>query len=138
MTRTSGWRAIAYWSVAIGSVTFSVASMMSIGLFVAPLALLLCWLAAWRAHAWPEAAVGTLMGAGGVCLVIAYLHRSYVPCPDGPVRLRPGQHFSCGGFDASPWLAVGAVLLAAGVSSYVLFRRRSADVGGVAPKPGAA
>ncbi len=137
MTRTSGWPAIAHWSVAIGSVIFCVVAMMSIGLFLAPLALLLSWLAARRAHAWPEASAGSLIGAGGVCLLIAYLHRSEVPCPDGPVHLRPGQHFSCGGFDPLPWLAVGVVLVAAGVSSYVLFRRRNKNVG-VAPKPGAA
>jgi len=97
---------------------------MTIGLFVAPVALLLCLAAALFAHAWPEAPLGALLGTGAMCLLIGFLHLNYVPCAAGPLQLASGEHFRCGGFPPAPWLVVGAGLVTASLGAYALSRRR--------------
>ena len=121
----AGWPSLLTWSLAFAVLAFSVASAMTIGLFVAPFALLLCLAAALLAHAWPEAPVGALLGTGAFCLLIGFLHLNYVPCPAGLLRLAPGEHFRCGGFPPTPWLVVGAGLVTASLGAYALSRRRS-------------
>jgi hypothetical protein len=39
------------------------------------------------------------------------------------MRLAHGEHFSCGGFDPMPWLAIGALLTAAGFVGYLVSKR---------------
>ncbi len=121
----AGWPSLLTWSLAFAALAFSVASAMTIGLFVAPFALLLCLAAALLAHAWPEAPIGALLGTGAICLLIGFLHLNYVPCPTGPLLLGPGEHFRCGGFPPTPWLVVGAGLVTASLGAYALSRRRS-------------
>ena len=121
----AGWPSLLTWSLAFAALAFSVASAMTIGLFVAPFALLLCSAAALLAQAWPEAPIGAILGTGAICLLIGFLHLNYVPCPAGPLRLAPGEHFRCGGFPPTPWLVVGAGLVIATLGAYALSRRRS-------------
>ena len=123
----AGWVALGFWSIALGAVAFSLASALSIGVYVVPFALLLCSLAALRATAWPEAPLGALVGAGSVSLLIGFLHLHYVPCPSGPQWLAPGESFACGGLPPTPWLLVGASLVATGLGGYALCRRRPAS-----------
>jgi hypothetical protein len=125
----AGWRSLLSWSLAFAALAFSVASAMTIGRFVAPFALLLCLAAALLAHAWPEAPLGALLGTGAVCLYIGFLHLNYVPCPAGPLRLAPGEHFTCGGFPPTPWLVLGAGLVTASFGAYALSRRRADSLG---------
>ena len=120
----AGWASLLAWSLAFAALAFSVVSAMTIGLFVAPFALLLCFAAALFATAWPEAPLGALLGTGAICLLIGFLHLDYVPCPTGELRLAPGGHSKCGGFPPTPWLVAGAGLVTASLGAYVLFRRR--------------
>jgi len=135
--RITSWPALWFWSVALGTLAFAAASAMTIGRLVAPFALLLCVLAGLRARAWPQALLGGLIGAGAVCLLIGFLHLSYVPCPAGPQTLAPGESFSCGGFDPTPWLAIGAGLVAMGLVAYALYRRYTVPLIVDAHRPGA-
>src|SRR5574341_1183943 len=119
----AGWPSLLVWSVTFAALAFSVASAMTVGLFLAPFVLLLSLAAALLAHAWPEAPLGALLGTGAICLLIGFLHVNYVPCPVGPLTLGPGEHFKCGGFPPAPWLVVGASLVTVSLGAYVLFRR---------------
>jgi hypothetical protein len=121
----AGWPSLLAWSLAFAALAFSFVSAMTVGLFVAPFALLLCLAAALLATAWPEAPLGALLGTGAICLLIGFLHLDYVPCPTGELRLAPGEHFRCGGFRPTPWLVAGAGLVSASLGAYALFRRRS-------------
>jgi hypothetical protein len=112
--------------VAVGSFVFAFISSASIGLFILPFASFACWFVSRRARWWPES-LGGFVGAGVVFLLIAYINRGYVPCPEGPVtmRLRPDERFSCGGFDPLPWLFVGAILVSLGLAGYFAFASAS-------------
>lgn len=123
MRKRRGWQSLAEWSVAFGLVALAFIGAMTIGMFVLPVALATVVLAARRNRAWPEALMGGLVGVGGMCLFVAYRNRSYSPCPTGTIRLTQGEHFSCGGFDPVPWLAIGLLLTAAGFASYLVVRR---------------
>ena len=121
--RITGWPALGFWSLALSAVAFAAASALTVGVFVAPFALLLCAVAGLKVHAWPQALLGVLIGAGAVCLFIGFLHRGYVPCPAGPHTLAPGERFRCGGFDPAPWLTTGAGLVILGLVSYAFYSR---------------
>jgi hypothetical protein len=110
---------------------------MTIGMFIAPFALLLCALAGFRANAWPPFLLAILVGPGLVALLIGFLHLDYVPCPPGPLTAGPGEHFKCGGFDPTPWLTTGAGLVALGLSAYALYRRHAGNSIRDAHSPGA-
>jgi hypothetical protein len=101
-----------FWAWAAAGVLFmfSVVSGFSIGLFIAPFALV--FLLALARHS-PHRAerAGLALGAGFVLLFIAYANRS-------------GEHE-----DPLPWLVSGAALSAAGIAAYTLYghaRRASA------------
>jgi hypothetical protein len=95
------------WAVAGALVTFSLVAAASIGLFVLPVAALATALVARRTRARAEP-LGALVGAGAICLLIAWLQRA------------PG------GFDWRPWLVAGAILAGLGVAGYGLLVRRVA------------
>jgi len=125
MRDRTGWPSLLEWSLALGLIAFAVISVMSIGVFVLPFGVMALAIAARRNRAWPESLSGGLVGAGGVCLVVAYRNRAYSPCPPlgTPMRLSFGEHFTCGGFDPTPWLAIGLLMTGAGLVSYLAFRR---------------
>jgi len=127
MKDRGGWLAFAEWALALALLSLAVIGAASIGVFLLPFALLALALAARRNRAWPEAPTGGMTGVGSICLFVAYTHRAYTPCPTGPIRIRAetGYHgpFSCGGFDPTPWLAVGLLLTAAGCVGYLISRR---------------
>src|SRR5438105_3498447 len=51
-----------------------------------------------------------------VIALIGLLNLDYHPCPNGTVVLPPGQtSYECGGFDGTPWLIVGALLMVGAV-----------------------
>lgn len=119
----TGWRSLILWSIAFGTITFTVISAASIGLFVAPFALLITIIVVvwsrFRSEALPG---GLLIGPGVIFLLVAFLNRGYVPCSAEPVSLTAGQNFSCGGLDPTPWLITGQILVAAGLASYFLLK----------------
>jgi hypothetical protein len=95
------------WALAGALVTFSLIAAASIGLFVLPVAALVTALVA-RSTRLAAETLGALVGAGAICLVIAWLQRA------------PG------GFDWRPWLVAGTVLAALGIAGYGLLGRRFA------------
>src|SRR4051812_37606011 len=101
--RNAGRRAILEWSVAAALIILGVLTLPSIGFLVLPLGLIACAVAAWRNHAWPDAALGTLSGAAGVCVLVAFLNLGYLPCVPGSVELARGQMSYCGGMNPVPW-----------------------------------
>ena len=127
MSRRSGWQALAEWAIAFALISLVVIAAMSIGMFILPFAAVALGFAGTRNRAWPEAAMGALVGVGTACLFVAYRNRSYAPCPQGPMRLAWGQHFSCGGLDPTPWLVVGAVTIGAGIIGYLAARHTRLD-----------
>jgi hypothetical protein len=75
---------------------------------------------------WPEGAVGTLAGAGTVCLLIGLLNLGGGrPCPASPatslsdiLAAPDSQASSCGGVAPLPLLAAGSLSLVAGALLY--------------------
>lgn len=126
ITRRTGWRALTEWAIAFATLAFAVIAAMSIGMVVLPVALGLLALAAFRNRLWPESLFGAFVGAGATLLVIAFLNRDHTPCPPQGtmISLAPGQSFACGGFSPTPWLIVGLLAAALGISGYFLARRR--------------
>ena len=127
MSRT-GWPALLEWAVAFGLFALTFIGAASIGIFVAPFAIVAMVLAVRRSRDWPEALLGGMAGVGSVSLFIAYRNRGYVPCPpsETTIRLRRGESYfsSCHGIDPLPWLIVALVLAAVGVGGYFVFRGR--------------
>jgi hypothetical protein len=107
------------------AVAFSVVAAASVGPLAMPLALvLLTWAALQSRH--PAEAVGLVVGCGLVLIVIGLVHRDDVPCGrSGHLSARVGEHVSCGGIDATPWLATGAVAVAFGLVAYSAHSLRS-------------
>jgi len=126
MRNRSGWQSFAEWALALALLSFALIGAASIGVFVFPFAIAALVFAERRNRAWPEPLMGGLVGIGSVLLFVAYRNRHYSPCPPGrfPMRLAHGEHFSCGGFDPMPWLAIGALLMGAGWVSYLVSIRR--------------
>jgi hypothetical protein len=123
MRNRNGWRSFLEWAVALALLSFALIGAATIGIFVFPFAIVALIVAERRNRPWPESLMGGLTGIGSVCLFVAYRNRGYAPCPSGPMRLAHGQHFSCGGFDPTPWLAIGLVLTVSGFVGYLVSRR---------------
>jgi hypothetical protein len=102
-----GCRRFWLWALAGALVTFSLVAAASIGLFVLPLAALATALVA-RSTRLAAQALGALVGAGAICLLIAWLQRE------------PG------GFESRPWLVAGVVLGTLGIAGYGMLARRLA------------
>jgi hypothetical protein len=113
--------AFAAWCVIGAAACFSILSLLTIGPFVLLLALMLTGLLLWRVEfGWAMA--GMISGAGIPLLYVAWLNR------DGPgeVCTRTATSEACGD-QWSPWpfVAVGLLLLVAGVVVFVRQRGRS-------------
>ena len=115
------WLWFAGWAVAGACLALIVSQ---IGVFTFPAGVVLIVVLTWHA---PRHALGFVAGVGAVGVVIGALSLDYHPCPrDGVTVLEPGQtSFECGGFDGTPWLVVGAVLVVAAMVGYALANRRS-------------
>jgi hypothetical protein len=120
-----GWASFLIWAATGMAVAFSVIAAASVGLFVMPFALVLViWAARQSRH--PAEAVGLVVGCGLVLIVIGLVHRDDVPCgSSGHLSARAGEQVSCGGFDATPWLATGAAAVAFGLVAYSAHSLRS-------------
>ncbi|MFE9850469.1 hypothetical protein ACFYPN_16880 [Streptomyces sp. NPDC005576] len=97
---------------------FSLAGLLSIGLFFVPLALVGAALLLWK-RAFPGA-FGLLSGASLIALYLAYINRG------GPGTVCKGAHTVCTD-EYAPWpfLVVAAVLVAGGLFGFVAVRRRN-------------
>jgi hypothetical protein len=117
--RAGAWPFLA-WAVTGAALCLALFSILSIGLFVFPVAAgAVVFLAIWR-RSRGAAAAGLLSGAGVIPICIAYLNRG------GPgtvcTALRGGQQCTD---EWSPWpfLAIGAVLVVAGALAFWRLRR---------------
>jgi hypothetical protein len=130
MEGQAGWRSLGEWALAFALLAVAVLGALSIGVFVLPVAVAALAFAARRNRRWPEPALGALIGVGVVCLYVAFRGRDYSPCPPSgtPMRLGPGERFTCGGLDPVPWLAVGLVLGAVGLLGYLALRRAHREI----------
>jgi hypothetical protein len=63
----------------VSVVAIGVLSLPSLGMFLLPVALAACTLAATRNRFWPESACGVLAGTGIAGLLVGFLHLGYVP-----------------------------------------------------------
>jgi hypothetical protein len=95
------------WGLSGALVAFSFVAAASVGLFVLPAAAFVTVLVA-RATRGRAEPLGALVGAAGVCFLVAWIQR-------GP-----------GGMDSGPWLIAGIVLTALGLGGYGLLTRRLA------------
>lgn len=93
-----------------------------IGLLTVPIGVVL---AIWLARGNPgREMLGLLEGVGAIGVVVGLVNLDYRPCPSGQVVLRPDQtSFSCGGFDGTPWLIAGLVVMALVPLAYRQLRR---------------
>jgi hypothetical protein len=125
MRNRSGWQSFAEWAFALALLSFALIGAATNGMFVFPFAIIALVFAERRNRPWPESLMGGLAGVGSVSLFVAYTNRDYAPCPPGrfPMKLSHGEHFSCGGFDPMPWLAIGALLTAAAFIGYFVSKR---------------
>ena len=113
------WRRFGAWA-AVGACFALGVSVL--GLFTIPVGVVLAlWLTRNRSGI---AAIGTLVGAGTVAVLLGSLHRGYQPC--SPQRstlvLLPGQRSissSCGGVDGWHWIVVGTALIAVATVIYI-------------------
>lgn len=125
MAKRRGWIAFLEWSTSAAFLVFAVLSLPSVGLFILPFALIVCWWVTHHARVWPEG-LGSFGGAGSVLLFVAFSNRNSVPCPPSGsnFRVAPGETGSCGGLDPTPWLTIGAALVCVSVIGYALDRFR--------------
>jgi hypothetical protein len=100
--------------------TIAVLGMLTIGVFVLPIALVAVWLIARRDGA-NGAAWGIVSGMGALLLVVAWLNRS----GPGDVCTETATGGSCTE-QASPWpwLIAGVALFTVGLSVFMYYRRR--------------
>ena len=121
------WRSLVAWAAAFGLAGLTLITAMSIGVFVLPVAAVALVLVARRSHAWPEAALGGLIGVGALCCFVAYRNRVYAPCLQAgtPIQLAAGERLTCGGFAPVPWLAFGALQLLVGLAAYLIVSLRT-------------
>jgi len=117
--RTATWFGL--WAVAGAATALGVLTLLTIGVFVLPAAIVLCGVLAWRAPRW-LAGPGITAGLGVPLLYVGYLNRG------GPGTICTAV---VGGTECSqqtspwPWVAVGLLLFLAGLSmSLVAARRR--------------
>ena len=123
MNDRPGWLSFCTWAEAVALLTLAVLGAWSIGILVMPFALVFLWLAVRRTHAWPEWVMGGPLGLGATLLFIAYLNRGYVPCIPSGTMIRSQGFYQCGGLDPAPWLAIGAILVIAGITGFSAARR---------------
>jgi hypothetical protein len=122
------WPGRAAWALAAMLLTGALLTMASIGLILAPFAVVALAVVI-RRFSYRGAASGVPAGAGisFIALGIANLgNLGQPPCSAVPQILLPGQHSTapCGGSTPVPWLIVGACSLALAAGAFVLETRR--------------
>lgn len=129
------WRWFAAWSIPGALAAFALISAASIGVLVAPAAVVAGLVVARRAPC-REDCLGLVLGAGIACAAIGVVNLDYYAgtcpgrenverLPNGGVRIE-----GCGGFDPVPFFAVAVALAAAAVVAHAWALRRAAQDGG--------
>jgi hypothetical protein len=123
-TRRAGWMGFTLWAVVGVLMSLSLAGAASIGLFVAPFAVLAAVLVARRNDAWP-AQVGLAAGLAVLLLWIASVNLDYTPCTGEPLVVYPGEPAaSCGGWNPLPFAVAGGLVLVGAVAAFAGLRTR--------------
>jgi hypothetical protein len=116
------WSGYVLWVTAGALCSLSVVALLSIGPFIAPVAVLATAVAA-RRRPGMKNALGLVSGVGAVPLYVGFIHLGSVAhCP------RISSATSCEEFVAWPWLVVGVALVLAGLVGFAEKRRRSTGV----------
>jgi hypothetical protein len=129
-SRTVGRTASMAWACGFAIAAFAAAAFISIGIFVLPVAMIVCAIAAWRCRALPEGAIGASLGSGVVLCLIGLMNPTRPSCdPSLGMVLRGGQRASylCGGVDGTSWLPLAVVLVViavAGQAMLMMIERR--------------
>ena len=107
------------WTVVGGCTAITFVSF--VGVFFLPVAFLGMYAGLrWGRSVVSTASLGAVTGAGVPFLVVAYMQRK----GPGTVCWRDGTAGGCGDYlDPRPWLAIGVVLVLAGVAAFVRARR---------------
>lgn len=117
----TGWSSLLLWSFTTAVFAFSAVSLASIGMLIAPFALIILLIVAFLGRSWPEAPLGGfLIGPGAICLLVAFLQMDSLNCPAGLPRSSIGQGMQCGGLDSTPWLIGGLIMVAFGIAIFYL------------------
>lgn len=113
-----GWQYFASWVLVGALLAFSLASLLSVGLFLAPFALVGAAVLLWKRAF--SGAFGLLCGASLIAIYLAYLNRG------GPGEVCNRAATVCTD-EYSPWpfLVAAVVLVAAGIAGFLAVRRRN-------------
>src|SRR4051812_14515671 len=115
--RVPAWKWFTGWALAGSCLALGVSQ---IGVFTIPVGLVIAIFLSRQAAR--SDALGLLVGAGIVAVVVGLFNLDYSSCGGGgELRIGPGHEVSCGGLDGRPWLAAGLLLVGAGLLAY---RRR--------------
>lgn len=101
-----GWLSFGAWALVGALVCFTLIAAASIGILVAPFALVAVWLVGRKVGTGPQL-FGLATGVGVPVLAVGI------------------AEVGAGGFNGQRWLLVGSLLAAAGVAGYVATRRRA-------------
>ncbi len=116
------------WAIAGALLAFSVLAASSLGLLILPVAVAVVVVLFRRGPGVSPEILGSLAGAGGVSLVIAWLNHDSRPCAGsgtlGPSPIGAVESVGCGGFAPEPWFVAGLALVAAAWIGYGAARRR--------------
>lgn len=119
------WVAFAAWAVIGAGFSLGLLSILTIGLGVLALAGL-ATVALTRWHRGIEGAIGAVSGLAFPVFYVAYLNRGG---PGTVCTSTPSSQSCTDEYDPWPFVAVGTVLLAAGLVAFVALRRRAARDG---------
>ena len=112
----------ALWAVAGAALCLAVLSVLTIGVFVLPVAVAaLIALLAWQ-RSRNHSAVGLLAGAGTLLFYVAYLNRGG---PGTVCTTSAGSTACMDEFSPWPWLGAGLLLVAAGTCVFLLLQRHA-------------
>ncbi len=129
--RATGWKAFWLWAVAGALLSFAVLAIMSIGLYLLPVAIIVTVLIARRASAWPET-LGVLEGAAATALWVAFISAGVPLCSkEGQMSMvvvapRSGETIrtGCTTSDYRQWMWAGATLALSGLATFGLLQKR--------------
>jgi hypothetical protein len=127
IVRRVGWRAVLGWTAGFAAAAFGASAIMSIGVFVLPVAMIVCGIVAWRCRAFPEGAIGAGLGTGIVLGIIGLMNPTpHQPCVNS-ATLRSGEYasFACGGVNGFSWLSFALTLVGVALAGQTMLRRRN-------------
>jgi hypothetical protein len=124
-SRRAGPRATLAWALGFAIAAAAASAIISVGMFVLPLAVIVFAIVAWRYRALPEGAIGASLGTGIVLGILGLMN----PAPRQPCvssGTMNGEHasFSCGGVNGTSWLLIAVALIGVALAWHAMMRRK--------------